>query len=86
MSEINQEVNPKIMSGESYGISVEDAGKFPRSYAAIQGNPVHSQCGGVKRRRRMSKRKIKKVKKSKKKTMKRKTSKKGRKNRKSRKN
>ena len=76
----NTEVNPTIMSGESYGMSTQDAGAFPGSYAPIQGNKPPSQCGGRRKRRTTKRKRVRKNKTMKNKSMKRK----GKKSRKSR--
>lgn len=74
-------VTPSVGSGESYGVNLSETSVFGGSYAPINGNPAPAQCGGKKKRRGTSKRRInKKNRKSKNKTMKRKTAKKMRKN------
>lgn len=77
-------VSPSISSGESYGVNLSETSTYGGSYAPINGNPPPTQCGGKKKRRRVSKKiKNKKNRKSKKnKTMKRKTAKRMRKNKK----
>ena len=76
-------VTPSIISGESYGMSSQEAGAFPGSYAPIQGNPAPSKCGGAKKRRRGKRTKNKKQKKRV--SMKNKTKKRGKKRRSSKK-